>query len=92
MTPGLLGRLAAKYDSDLKALSREEIVSKVYRYPDFKGFLDSYVVICRHLREPADYTAILDELAASLIEQNVRYAEIIWSPSIPWTFLRLSQG
>jgi len=86
MSPVLLRRLAIKYQTELKDRRLEQIVETVYRYKDFAGFLESFSSICRHLREPADYTAILDDLSSTLLEQNVRYAEIIWSPSIPWKF------
>lgn len=86
ITPGLLHRLAVKYQTDLKDLGIDQIVEMVYRYKDFAGFLKSFGYICRHLREPADYTALLDDLSATLLRQNVRYAEMIWSPAIPWEF------
>ena len=62
-------------------LSREEIRSK-YFYDGFRGFLDSFEWVTRHLEAPEDYALVARRLLQRLARENVRYAEIILSAGV----------
>ncbi len=82
----LLLDLSRKYSTEYSALSQEELAAKLFRYEDFSGFIDTFRIVCEHLRRPEDYVAVLDRLAGYCSSQNIQYAELICSPSIPWHF------
>jgi aminodeoxyfutalosine deaminase len=52
-----------------------------YVFRDFRHFITVYVTITRCLRSAADYELIVQELADELARQNVKYAEVTFSPS-----------
>lgn len=84
----LLSQLSRKYETEHRHDSPFELSQKLFSYPDFKGFLETYKTVCQHLREPDDYLLLADHLAAYLKEQNILYAEVIFSPAIPDHFER----
>ncbi len=84
VTPQLLARLADRHGGDLCGLSPAEIEARIYRFGDFYSFLHAYAVVCWHLRSPEDYLEVLRHLEDYFEEQNIRYAEVIYTPSIPW--------
>jgi adenosine deaminase len=51
-----------------------------YRFRDFNHFIQVYVAICSTLRKPEDFSLITCDLGEMLARQNVRYAEITWTP------------
>ena len=63
------------------ALSLGE-AQRMYRYPDFAGFLASYVWAVRKLTEPKHYALIARRLLERLHQQNVLYAEITLSAGV----------
>ena len=63
------------------ALSLGE-AQRMYRYPDFAGFLASYVWAVRKLTEPKHYALIARRLLQRLHQQNVLYAEITLSAGV----------
>ena len=84
VTPATLGDLSRQYQTQYASLSEEELETQLFHYRDFYHFLDTYRIVCEHLRQPEDYVMVLDRLGAYFREQNIRYAEIIYTPSIPW--------
>ena len=63
------------------AISIED-ATRMYRYPDFAGFLASYVWAVRKLTEPEHYALIARRLLHRLHQQNVLYAEITLSAGV----------
>ena len=63
-----------------------------YTFRDFDHFLDIFTTICKCLRTPDDFTRITYEYGQSMARQNIRYAEVTWTPythvyqfsDIPW--------
>ncbi|UCF35573.1 MAG: adenosine deaminase [Acidobacteriota bacterium] len=88
VTPGLLAGLASKYKTDLAGLSEDDLREQLFTYDDFYAFLNTYRQVCEHLKSPEDYLVILDHLEQYFLEQNILYAEIIYTPSIPDRFGR----
>lgn len=88
ITPSIFLGLSRKYQTEYRELTPHQVLEQLFHYPDFDGFLRTYKVVCDHLREPADCLRLLDGLVESFLEQNIRYAEIIYTPSIPWKLER----
>ncbi len=50
-------------------------------YPDFPAFIDTWIWKNSFLRSYDDFTFIAEAVAADLARQNIRYAELFFSPS-----------
>src|ERR1700694_1227555 len=50
-------------------------VEKLYRYPDFDGFLMAFKAVTEYLRSPEDYELITYGLMRQLKEENILHAE-----------------
>jgi adenosine deaminase len=61
--------------SDLQALQRK------FQYRDFPHFIETWVWKNRFLREYEDFTLIAEAVAKNLVRQNVKYAEMFYTPS-----------
>jgi aminodeoxyfutalosine deaminase len=85
-TGRVISELGRKYGTEFAGMAPEEIERKTFAFEDFKGFLLAYGTICAHLREAADYLFLLDLLVDYLKRENIRYAEVITSPSIAARF------
>ncbi len=88
MTPQRLHKLSRAYDSRYQSQADEILAQQGFQYEDFNDFLNTYKIVCDHLRQPKDYLGLLADLAEDYRLQNVRYAEIIYTPSIPWKWER----
>ena len=51
-----------------------------FRFRDFPHFIETWVWKNRFLREYEDFTFMAQEVARSLAEQNICYAEAFFSP------------
>src|SRR3712207_1276681 len=52
-----------------------------FAFRDFAHFVEVYVAITRCLRTADDYALIVHEFGAEMAAQNVRYAEVTFSPA-----------
>lgn len=52
-----------------------------YTFRDFDHFIDIYRQICGCLQTPDDFSRITMELGRTMAEQNIRYAEVTWTPA-----------
>jgi aminodeoxyfutalosine deaminase len=91
VSPSTLLELSRKYETEYASLSLKEIEEQLFQFDSFQDFLETYRIVCHHLREPLDYLRILSWLAEYFVKEKVRYAEIIYTPSIPWKFNRDGQ-
>ncbi len=57
-----------------------------FTYRDFDHFIEMYVACTRCLRTAEDYELVVYEFGAEMARQNVRYAEVTFSPSTNWVF------
>jgi aminodeoxyfutalosine deaminase len=78
--PATLLTLAERNGVRLPASTEPEL-REWFRFRDFPHFAEIYVAITRCLRTRDDYELIVHELGAELARQNVRYAEVTFSPS-----------
>jgi adenosine deaminase len=60
---------------DLKALERKFV------YRDFKNFMENWDWKAAFLREYEDFTFLSEAVARDIARQNIRYAEVFYSPS-----------
>ena len=78
--PATLLELARRNGVPLPARNLEEL-RRWFVYRDFDHFVEIYIAISRCLRTAADYEFVVHEFGAELARQNVRYAEVTFSPA-----------
>ena len=61
--PSVFLELSRKYQTEYGSHTTGNISQKLFQYEDFPDFLETYKVVCEHLRVAADYLRILDWLA-----------------------------
>ena len=72
-------QLIEKYeDKDYITLSK---LQQKFTYTNFTNFLDTWYWKNSYIREYEDYEFIAAQVAHNLIEQNIHYAEVYFSPS-----------
>jgi len=74
-----LWELLQKYGGDPALPSRESLAGK-FVYRDFPHFLQTWTWMNGLLREYEDFEFVAEEVAKELAQQNVRYAEVFYSP------------
>lgn len=77
--PETLLELARAHDVELGIRSVED-ARELYRFRDFPHFIEVFVAICDCLREPDDFTLVVERLGDRLAADNVRYAEVHFNP------------
>lgn len=75
-----LWALIEKYGGDPAVPDRAALPGK-FRYRDFPHFIETWIWKNGFLRGYDDFTAIAAAMASDLAAQNVRYAEVFFSPS-----------
>ena len=78
--PTTLFTLAQRNDVELPVQTVEEM-QRWFVFRDFNHFLQIYFAISRCLKTEEDYELIAYEFGANMARQNVRYAEVTFSPS-----------
>jgi aminodeoxyfutalosine deaminase len=77
--PATLLALAEQNDVALP-VSNPEGLQEFYRFTDFDHFIRVYIFISSCLRTVADYDLIAYEFGADMARQNIRYAEVTFTP------------
>ncbi len=77
--PATLLTLAKRNDVHLPADTIEG-VKKWFTYRDFNHFVEIYVAVTRCLKTREDYELIVYEFGMEMARQNIRYAEVTFSP------------
>ena len=77
----VMWQLIRKYGGD-PSVPDERSLRDRFRYRDFPHFLDTWGWKNQFLREYDDFTLIAESVARDLASQNVRYAELFFSPSL----------
>jgi adenosine deaminase len=75
-----LWELMQKYGGDPAVPDRQALLDK-FQYRDFPHFIQTWVWKNGFLREYDDFTLIAEAVASDLARQNIRYAEVFYSPS-----------
>lgn len=76
-----LFELIQKYGGD-PAVPDIAALTKRFEYRDFGQFIETWAWKNNFLREYEDFSFIAEMTAADMAEQNIRYAEMFFSPSI----------
>jgi adenosine deaminase len=76
---GTLWQLVQKYGGDA-SLRNEESLARRFAYRDFAHFIETWVWKNQFLREYEDFRLIAEAVARDLAAQNIRYAEVFFSP------------
>jgi adenosine deaminase len=79
MPPELLLRLAQKNNFALPAQSLEELQAH-YIFQNFHDFLEVYRWVTGCLYHPDDFVDLVYTFGADMARQNIRYAEVTWTP------------
>lgn len=77
--PATLLDLAQQHGVELPATTVEEL-REWYTFRNFDHFIEIYMVICDCLRTADDFTRITYEYGRSMAENNIRYAEVTFTP------------
>jgi adenosine deaminase len=77
--PRTLLKLARRNNITLPARTLDELRA-FYHFTDFAHFIRVYATIINCLQTPDDFALIAEEFGATMAEQQIRYAEITWSP------------
>jgi adenosine deaminase len=75
-----LWELIKKYGGD-PAVPHPEALAERFRFRDFAHFIDMWLWKNQFLRTYDDFTLIAEAMARDLVAQNIRYAEVFFSPS-----------
>ncbi|MGH3599829.1 MAG: adenosine deaminase [Pseudonocardiaceae bacterium] len=79
MRPALLLELAVKHGV-VGLPASLDAVREWYEFRDFPHFVDVYLAAVQTLRDQEDFALLVEQTAATLAAQNVRYAEVIVTP------------
>ena len=79
--PEILLQLAERHSIQLPVKTEEEI-RDWYIFEDFPKFIDIYQAIVKVLKTSEDFALISYDLGKTLAAQNVRYAEVTWTPGL----------
>ncbi|NLX11623.1 MAG: adenosine deaminase [Chloroflexi bacterium] len=77
--PTTLLELACRNGIDLP-VSSAEAVHDWYVFRDFDHFIEIFIAICACLQTPEDFTRVTYEYGQEMARQNIRYAEVTWTP------------
>lgn len=81
LEPALLFRLAGRNRLDIRLHSVEEL-DALFRFSGFEGFIRSLLFGVACLRTPEDFHEAVLSLRPRLEADNIRYAEITWTPQL----------
>ena len=66
--------------------SNPEQIQALFNYKTFRDFVHVFLAFVNCLRKPEDFSYVILQLGAEMARQNIRYAEITWTPQF---YLRL---
>ncbi len=75
-----LWELVRKYDTD-NLINSIEALERKFAYRDFPHFLEVWNWKNQYIRETDDFVFLSEAFAKSLVQQNIVYAEVFFSPS-----------
>jgi len=75
-----LWKLVVKYDGNKHINNLKDLHDK-FQYKDFPHFIETWIWKNQFLREYEDFTFIAKEVAGDLKDQNIKYAEMFYTPA-----------
>lgn len=89
VTPEFACRLAARHGAELPGQERGvEGLREAYRFASFHDFLQLYLAVTKCFVDANDFAEATIDLCRQLAAQNVRYAEVTFTP---WTHVSLGR-
>jgi adenosine deaminase len=86
---GILWQLVRKYGGDPQVPDQAALLRK-FTYKDFPHFIETWNWMIQFLREYEDFSLFAEAVARDLASQNIRYAEVFYSPpDFMWRGLQL---
>jgi adenosine deaminase len=79
----ILWELVRKYGGD-PSVKNLEMLKQKFIFKDFGHFIDTWGWKNRFIREYEDLTLIAEAVAKDLVQQDIRYAEVFFTPSDFW--------
>jgi len=79
ISPETLWSLAARNNVALPAKTIDELRS-MYVFEDFDKFVKLWILMCSCLKTASDYTGMVDGFVGECRRQNIRYAELHFTP------------
>lgn len=79
IAPETLWAMAERNGVKLPAASLEEL-RRLYVFQDFSKFITLWLAMCRCLKTEGDYLGMVDAYVAECRRQNIRYAEVHFTP------------
>ncbi len=79
ISPETLWAIAQANHARLPVGSLEELRG-LYRFESFDGFVELWLAMCSCLRRPQDYERMVDGFVSECVRQNIRYAELHFTP------------
>ena len=77
--PETLLELADRNGVKLPASTVEDL-RRLYVFRDFDDFIQIYLLIIKCLQKQQDFSDIVYRFGAEMARQNIRYAEVTWTP------------
>jgi adenosine deaminase len=75
----ILWELIQKYGGDPQVPDQAAVFRK-FEFKDFPHFIETWIWMVQFLREYEDFTFFAEAAAGDLARQNIRYAEVFYSP------------
>jgi adenosine deaminase len=75
-----LWELVTKYGGE-SSVANIQALERKFRFSDFAHFIQTWIWKNQFLREYEDFTFIAEAVARDLVRQNIRYAEVFYTPS-----------
>src|SRR5262249_57251607 len=79
IAPDTLWAMASRNGVALPAATLEALKS-LYTFQSFDRFIDLWISMCCCFQTPADYEQMVDGFVADCRRQNIRYAEVHFTP------------
>ncbi len=81
ISPETLLALAGRNDVSLPYTTADQIRA-LFRYPTFMDFAQVFLLFVQCLKKPEDFSYAVLQHGAEMARQNIRYAEITWTPQL----------
>lgn len=79
--PDLLFALAERNRINLPFVSPEQLATRL-SYGTFKDFVNMILMFANCMRQPRDFADVVYRIGTGMSRQNIRYAEITWTPQM----------
>jgi aminodeoxyfutalosine deaminase len=79
-SPGAVAELAARYEGSTPVPADPDLLAEYFTFTDFAHFITVYLTVVDLIRDATDVSMLTYDVARSLADQQVRYAELTLTP------------